>query len=72
MQESKTSTYGQNSLSFRGSMLWNILIDCIKSAQSTKSLKQCSKTGREKNTVAVYVIKYLGFITLNRKFTNCK
>ena len=28
----KTSSYGQSSLSFRGSMLWNTLSDKIKSA----------------------------------------
>ena len=35
----KTSTYGQNSVSFRGSKLWNALSDSIKSPQSTKSFK---------------------------------
>ena len=39
----KTSTYGQSSLSFRGSMLWNTLSDSTKSAQSTKSFKTMIK-----------------------------
>ena len=35
----KTS-YGQSSLSFRGSILWNTLSDSIKSAQNIKGFKQ--------------------------------
>ena len=35
----KTSSYGQSSLSFRGSILWNILSDSIKPAQNTKGFK---------------------------------
>ena len=39
----KTSSYGQNSLSFRGSMLWNTLSDKIKLAQNTKDFKTMIK-----------------------------
>ena len=39
----KTSSYGQNSLSFRGSILWNTLSDSIKSAQNTKQFKTMIK-----------------------------
>ena len=53
----KTSTNGQSSLSFRGSILWNTLSDSINSPQSTKALKQWSKTGRENNAAVVYMIK---------------
>ena len=35
----KTSSYGQSSLSFRGSILWNTLSDNIKSAQNIKGFK---------------------------------
>ena len=35
----KTSSYGQSSLSFRGSILWNTLSDSIKSAQNIKEFK---------------------------------
>ena len=35
----KTSSYGQSSLSFRGSILWNTLSDSIKSAQNIKGFK---------------------------------
>ena len=36
----KTSSYGQSSLSFRGSILWNTLSDSIKSAKNVKDSKQ--------------------------------
>ena len=39
----KTSSYGQSSLSFRGSILWNTLSDSIKSAQNTKQFKTMIK-----------------------------
>ena len=39
----KTSTYGQNSLSFRGSILWNTLSDSTKFAQNTTILKAIIK-----------------------------
>ena len=35
----KTSSYGQSSLSFRGSILWNTLSDSIKSVQNVKGFK---------------------------------
>ena len=35
----KTSSYGQSSLSFRGSILWNTLSDSIKSAQNFTGFK---------------------------------
>ena len=35
----KTSSYGQSSLSFRGSILWNTLSDNIKSAQNIEGFK---------------------------------
>ena len=35
----KTSSYGQSSLSFRGSILWNTLSDSIESAQNIKGFK---------------------------------
>ena len=35
----KTSSYGQSSASFRGSILWNTLSDSIKSAQNIKGFK---------------------------------
>ena len=35
----RTSSYGQSSLSFRGSILWNTLSDSIKSAQNTNKFK---------------------------------
>ena len=35
----KTSSYGQCSLSFRGSILWNTLSDSVKSAQNIKGFK---------------------------------
>ena len=35
----KTSSYGQSSLSFRVSILWNTLSDSIKSAQNIKGFK---------------------------------
>ena len=35
----KTSSYGQSSLLFRGSILWNTLSDSIKSAQNIKGFK---------------------------------
>ena len=35
----KTSSYGQSSLSFRGSILWNTLSDSIKSAQNIKRIQ---------------------------------
>ena len=35
----KPSSYGQSSLSFRGSILWNTLSDRIKSAQNIKRFK---------------------------------
>ena len=35
MQQVKASSYGQSSLSFRGSILWNTLLDSIKSAQNS-------------------------------------
>ena len=35
----KTSSYGQSSLSFRGSILWNTLSDRIKSAQNIRGFK---------------------------------
>ena len=36
----KTSSYGQSSLSFRGSVLCNTLSDSIKSAQNIKGFKK--------------------------------
>ena len=36
----KTSSYGQSSLSFRGSILWNTLTDSTKLAQNIKEFKQ--------------------------------
>ena len=39
----KTS-YGQSSLSFRGSILWNTLSDRIKSTQNIKGFKAMIKT----------------------------
>ena len=53
----KTSTYGLSSISFRGSMLWNTLLDSIKSAQSTKSFKTMIKNWKGENAGVVYVIK---------------
>ena len=35
----KASSYGQSSLSFRGSILWNTLSDIMKSAQNIKGFK---------------------------------
>ena len=35
----KTSWYGQSSLSFRGSILWNTLSDSIKSAENSKRIQ---------------------------------
>ena len=35
----KTSSYGQSSLSFRGSIPWNTLSDSIKSVQNTEEFK---------------------------------
>ena len=35
----KTSSYGQSSLSFRGSIHWNTLSDSIKSSQNIKGFK---------------------------------
>ena len=43
----KTSSYGQSSLSFRGSILWNTLSDSIKSAQNTKQFKTMIKNWKE-------------------------
>ena len=40
----KASLYGQSSLSFRGSMLWNTLSDKIKSTQNTKEFKTMIKS----------------------------
>ena len=39
----KTSSYGQSSLWFRGSMVWNILSDKIESAQNTKEFNTMIK-----------------------------
>ena len=39
----KTSSYGQNSLSFRDSMLWKTPSDSIKSAQYIKGFKNLIK-----------------------------
>ena len=38
-----TSSYGQSFLSFRGGILWNTLLDSIKSAQSKKGSKAMIK-----------------------------
>ena len=40
----KTSSYGQSSLSFRGSILWSTLSDRIKSAQNIQGFKIMIKT----------------------------
>ena len=39
----KTSSYGQGSLSFRGSTLWNTLSNSIKSAQNIRGFKTMSR-----------------------------
>ena len=39
----KTSSYGQSSLSFRGSIFWNTFSDSIKSAQNIKGFKTMIK-----------------------------
>ena len=44
----KTSSYGQSSLSFRGSILWNTLSDRIISAQNIKGFSKMIKTGGKK------------------------
>ena len=46
LQLPKTNTlvYGNNSLSFRGSILWNTLSDIIKIAQNTKQFKVMIKS----------------------------
>ena len=46
LQLPKTNTlvYGNNSLSFRGSILWNTLSDTIKIAQNTKQFKNMIKS----------------------------
>ena len=46
LQLPKTNTlvYGNNSLSFRGSILWNTLSDTIKIAQNTKQFKVMIKS----------------------------
>ena len=39
----ETSSYGQSSVSFRGSMLWNTVSDSIISAQNIKGFKTMMK-----------------------------
>ena len=49
----KTSSYGQSSLSFRGSMLWNTLSDKIKSAQNTKEFKTIIKNWKGESCLCI-------------------
>ena len=56
----KTSSYGQSSISSRGSILCNTVSDCIKSAQNIKGLKTMNKkSGREKVVYVQFVNKKL-------------
>ena len=43
LPKNNTVAYGNNSLSFRGSILWNTLPDTIKAAQNTKQFKNMIK-----------------------------
>ena len=49
----KTSSYGQSSLSFRGSILWNTLSDSIKSAQNSKGFKTMIKNWKGENCTCI-------------------
>ena len=51
--KAKTSSYGQSSLSFRGSMLWNTLSDKIKLAQNSKEFKTMIKNWKGENCSSV-------------------
>ena len=51
----KTTTYGNDSLSFRGSILWNPLPNDKNTATSACSFKSCIKNGMERIVVVKYV-----------------
>ena len=57
----KTQGYGQESLSFRGSFLWNTLDDTIKISQYLRLSKRGSKTGLVMNALAKYAANYSFF-----------
>ena len=52
----KTSSYGQSSLSFRGSILWNTLSDSIESAQNIKGFKTMIKNWKGENCTSVLFV----------------
>ena len=52
LQSTRTIEFGMESLSFRGSILWNNLNDEIRSYQQLQALKQRSKHGWVKNVIA--------------------
>ena len=55
VQNAKTSTYGQSSLSFRGSILWNTLSDSIQPEYNAKIFQTRFKSLKEENVIATYV-----------------
>ena len=57
----KTQGYGQESLSFRGSFLWNTLDDTIRISQSLRLTKRGSKTGLVINAPVKYAANYSFF-----------
>ena len=49
LPQTKTNTYGNDSLSFRGSILWNSLTNDTKIATSVCSFKTCIKKWNGEN-----------------------
>ena len=51
----KSTTFGIDSIKFRGSLLWNSIPDLIKRASSAAIFKKTSKIGVERNVIVRYV-----------------
>ena len=59
LPNTRTKKYGNESLSFRGSIIWNQLPDRYKAAKNDNEFKMKSKVGRDLNVIAASVSSFL-------------